>query len=100
MKRTITDKNNTLTSLALVSLDAYIVHINKITKNNTNDNHHYSFILCIEDQSTVRVVKYLSKVPSCLLYNRLRESLRSGRGATITSLREQNNQYTCTVSTK
>ncbi|CAF1218004.1 unnamed protein product [Rotaria sordida] len=100
MKRTITDENNTLTSSALVSLDGYIVHINKITKNNTNDNHHYSFILCIEDQSTVRVIKYLSKRPYCLLHNRLRESLRSGRGASITSLREQNNQYSCTVSTK
>ncbi|CAF5004219.1 unnamed protein product [Rotaria sp. Silwood1] len=100
MKRTITDKNNTLSSSALVSLDAYIVHINKITKNNTNDNHHYSFILCIEDQSTVRVVKYLSKVPYCSLHNRLKESLRSGRGASITSLREQNDQYTCTMSTK
>ncbi|CAF4668981.1 unnamed protein product [Rotaria sp. Silwood2] len=100
MKRTITDKNNTLSSSALVSLDAYIVHINKITKNNTNDDHHYSFILCIENQSTVLVVKYLSKVPYCSLYNRLKESVRSGRGASITSLREQNDQYTCTMSTK
>ncbi|CAF1202503.1 unnamed protein product [Rotaria sordida] len=100
MKRTITDKNNTLPSSALVSLDAYIVHINKITKNNTNDNHHYSFIASIEDQSTVRVVKYLSKVPYCSLHNRLKESLRSGRGASITSLREQNDEYTCTMSTK
>lgn len=46
------------------------------------------------------VVKYLSKTPFCLLYNQLQESVRKGRAASITFLREQNNQYTCTVSTK
>ncbi len=48
----------------------------------------------------MRVIKYLSKVPCCSLYNQLKESLRSGRAASITSLREQNGQYTCTTSTK
>ncbi|CAF3618289.1 unnamed protein product [Rotaria socialis] len=100
MKRATTDDNNTLTSTKLISLEGYIVHINGITKNSTNDNYHYSFIVSLEDQSTVRVVKYLSKAPFCLLHNQLRESVRNGRAALITSLRQQNNQYTCTLSTK
>ncbi|CAF4202559.1 unnamed protein product, partial [Adineta steineri] len=54
----------------------------------------------LEDQSTVRIIKYLSKVPSCSLHNQLKASLRSGRGASVTSLREQDGQYTCTIPTK
>ena len=77
----------------------YVVHINTIAKNNANDNHHYSFLICLENQSTVRAIKYLSKTPYCSLYNRLKESL-SGRGASISCLREQNGQYACTASTK
>jgi hypothetical protein len=99
MKRTTTDDNNLIAS-KFVSLDGYIVRINDITKNNNNNNHHYSFIVALEDQSTVRVLKYLSKVPFCSLHNRLKESARSGRGATIPCLKEQNNQYVCTMSTK
>jgi hypothetical protein len=45
-------------------------------------------------------MKYLSKIPSCSLHNRLRESMRSGQGALISSLREQNGQYSCTSSTE
>ncbi|CAF4917019.1 unnamed protein product [Rotaria socialis] len=100
MKRTTTDSNNIPKSTTLVALDGYIVHINPITKNNTNDNHHYSFIICLEDQSTVKIMEYLSKVPFCFLYNRLQESIKNGRAASITSLRQQNNQYTCTISSK
>ncbi|CAF3763962.1 unnamed protein product, partial [Rotaria socialis] len=38
----------------------------------------------------------LSKTPTCILHTRLRECVRSGSGASITSLREQNGQlYTC-----
>ncbi|CAF1286516.1 unnamed protein product [Rotaria sp. Silwood1] len=100
MKRTLSEKNDILPSRNLVTLDGYIIHIGTITKNNGNDNHHYSFIICLEDQSTVRVIKHLSKFPCCSLYNRLKESLKSGQGASISSLREQNEQYTCTPSTK
>ena len=35
-----------------------------------------------------------------LLYNRLKDSLRSGEGASITCLRKQNGQYTCSLSTE
>jgi hypothetical protein len=100
MKRSYSQKNDQLTSTNLVSLEGYVVHINNITKNTGNNNHHYSFIVSLEDQSTVRIMKYLSKAPSCSLHYRLRESLRSGRGTAITSLREQNGQYTCSSSTE
>jgi len=100
MKRTYAEKNNEFRPTNLVPLEGYIVHINNITKNNGNNNHHYSFIICLEDRSTVRVIKYLSKVPSCSLHDRLRESLRTGRRASISSLREQNGQYTCISSTE
>ncbi|CAF1547985.1 unnamed protein product [Adineta ricciae] len=58
------------------------------------------FITCARYQSIVRIVKYLGKTPSCCLYNQLKESLKSGNGASITSLREQNGQFACTSSTK
>ncbi|CAF1231727.1 unnamed protein product [Adineta ricciae] len=87
-------------SSSLLSLNGYVIHINNITKNASNDNHHYSFIICLEDQSTVRVVKYLGKIASCSLFNQLKQSFRTGNGASITCLREQNGQYACTVSTK
>lgn len=100
MKRSFNQRNNVSTFRNLVSLDGYIVHINPITKNSGNDNHHYSFIISLEDQSTKRVTKYLSKVPFCSLYDQLRASLTSGRGISISSLREQNEQYSCTTYTK
>lgn len=100
MKRYLNQKNNESTFRNLITLEGYIVYINPITKNSGNDNHHYSFIISLEDQSTKRIIKYLSKIPSCRLYNQLKESLSSGQGIAITSLREQNEQYTCTTSTK
>ncbi len=100
MKRTFTEKNNEFIATHLISLNGYIVHVNTITKNNGNDNNHYSFLLSLEDQSTVRIMKYLSKIPSCSLYNRLRNSLTNGEGVSINYLREQNEQYTCTLKTK
>jgi hypothetical protein len=100
MKRTTAEKMPNIQSTTLVDLDGYIIHITPITKNNGNNNHHYSFIVSLEDQTTVRVIKYLSTTPSCSLYNRLKDSIRSGQGSTISGLREQNTQYTCTMSTK
>ncbi|CAF1487643.1 unnamed protein product [Adineta ricciae] len=101
MKRTTTcDVADTSASASLTCLNGYVIHINKIAKNSSNENHHYSFLVCLEDQSTVRVVKYLGKAPSCCLYQQLKESLKSGNGASITSLREQNGQFACTASTK
>ncbi|CAF3908402.1 unnamed protein product [Rotaria sordida] len=52
------------------------------------------------DQTTVRVTKFLGKIPSCALHRRLRESMLSGHGASIINLREQNEQYFCTAMTK
>jgi hypothetical protein len=40
MKRTLDDNNNVLATSTLLSLDGYVVHINAITKNNSNENHH------------------------------------------------------------
>ncbi|CAF4077371.1 unnamed protein product [Adineta steineri] len=97
MKRTLPEKNNQFVPTNLVTIEGYIVHINNITKNKGNSNHHYSFLVSLEDQSTVRVIKYLSKIPSCSLHNQLKAPLRSGRGASLTSLREQDEQY---ISTK
>ncbi|CAF3344126.1 unnamed protein product [Rotaria sp. Silwood2] len=52
------------------------------------------------DQSTVRITKFLSKIASCALHKRLQESMLGGCGASITALREQNDQYLCTFATK
>ena len=87
-------------SLESVTLEGYIVHVNAIRKNASNDNHHYSFLVCLSDQSTVRVTKFLSKVPACSFRSRLQESMRSGRGALINGLRENASQYFCTTATK
>ncbi|CAF4210502.1 unnamed protein product, partial [Adineta steineri] len=100
MKRSfnMSKEQNTNTSLSL--LDGYVVNIGAITKNNNNDNHHYSFIVSLIDQSTVRITKFLGKIASCALHRRLRESMLSGHGASIINLRMQNEQYFCTASTK
>jgi hypothetical protein len=45
-------------------------------------------------------MKYLSKIPSCSIHYRLKDSLKNGRGISISCLREQNGQYTCTSATK
>ncbi|CAF4659262.1 unnamed protein product [Rotaria sp. Silwood1] len=55
-KFTQSKKTNQLTLRTLITLDGYIAYINSITKNNGNDHHHYSFIICLQDQSTVRVM--------------------------------------------
>ncbi|CAF4641067.1 unnamed protein product [Rotaria sp. Silwood1] len=79
-KFTQSKKTNQLTLRTLITLDGYIAYINSITKNNGNDHHHYSFIICLQDQSTVRVM--------------------NDREASINSLREQNGQYSFTMFTK
>ena len=52
------------------------------------------------DQTTLRITKFLGKIASCVLHRRLRQSMLSGHGASISNLREQNQQYFCTPATK
>ena len=100
MKRLFDLSKNESVTVMSATLDGYIVNVNVIKRNSNNDNHHYSFIVCIADQSTIRVTKFLSKVPICRFRTRLQESMRSGHGVSISGLREDNGQYFCTASTK
>ena len=100
MKRFFDPTKTESSALQSVTLEGYIVHVNPIRKNTSNANHHYSFLVCLSDQSTVRVTKFLSKTPACSFRSRLQESIRSGRGASMSGLRETDSQYFCTAATK
>lgn len=100
MKRFFDLPKNDSVTIACATLEGYIVNVNTIKRNSNNDNHHYSFILCVADQSIVRVTKFLSKVPACTFRTHLQESMKSGRGACISGLREDRGQYFCAASTK
>ncbi|CAF3831759.1 unnamed protein product [Rotaria sp. Silwood1] len=92
MKRSFNLTKQEYKSSSLISLDGYVVNVGAITKNNNNENHHYSFLFSLMDQSTVRITKFLSKVPSCTFYKRLQESMFSGNGTCISGL--------CTIEVK
>lgn len=100
MKRGFQMAKNDSATTASAKLEGYIVNVNVIKRNTNNDNHHYAFLVCTVDQSIVRVTKFLSRVPLCSFRTNLIDSMRSGRGATISGLREDNGQYFCTPSTK
>ena len=100
MKRSLDMTTEHNTNISFTTLEGYVVHVGIISKNSNNNNNHYSFLFCTTDQSVVRITKFLGKIATCAFHTRLRESMCSSRDALITGLRQQNDQYYCTNSTK
>ncbi|CAF3311488.1 unnamed protein product, partial [Rotaria sp. Silwood2] len=59
MKRLYNSSQEQNTDTSLVTLDGYIVNLGAITKNSNNANNHYSFLLSMIDQTTIRITKFL-----------------------------------------